>query len=125
MEIRLANIRREIAERKWEEARTWSEKRIRKKKYKLPEKLRQNAAVARGPKRLAERFHQLRTGHCRTGQYLKWTKNTNTAECGWCQCRTQTRNHLFKECKQWKGQQKTLWAEVREATKKGKNRFKI
>jgi len=63
----LANIRREIAEKKWEEARNWSEKRIKKKKYKLPEKMRQNAAVARSPKRLAERFHQLKIGHCRPG----------------------------------------------------------
>jgi len=121
----IANIRREIAEKKWEEARSWSEKRIKKKKYKLPEKMRQNTAVARGPKRLAERFHQLRTGHCRTGQYLKWTKNANTAACGWCQYKIQTRNHLFKECKQWKMQQKTLWAEVRRKTGKGKNRFRI
>jgi len=69
----IASIRREIAEKKWEEARNWSEKRIKKRKYKLSEKMRQNAAVARGPKRLAERFHQLRTGHCHTGQYLEWT----------------------------------------------------
>ena len=121
----IANIRREIAERKWEEARSWSEKWIKKKKDRLPEKMRQNAAVARGPKRLAERLHQLSTVHYRTGQYLEWTKNTSTAECGWCQCKTQTWNHLFKESKQWKGQQKTLWAEVQKATKKGKNRFKI
>jgi len=98
----IANIRREVEEKKWAEAQDWSEKRIKKKKCKMLERLRQIAAVARGPKRLAERFHQLRTGHCRTGQYLEWTKNVDTAACGWCQCRRQTRNHLFKECKQWK-----------------------
>jgi len=81
--------------------------------------------VALGPQRLAERFHQLRTGRCRTGQYMKWAKNAGTAECGWCRYKTQTRNHLFKDRRQWSSQQKTLWAEVQRAAGKGKNRFKI
>jgi len=42
-----------------------------------------------------------------------------------CQYKTETRNCLFNNCKQWKTQQKTLWAEVREATGRGKNRFTI
>ena len=62
----IANIRREVAERKWAVAQDWSEKRIKRETYKMPERLRQNAAVARGPKWLTGRFHQLRTGHCRT-----------------------------------------------------------
>jgi hypothetical protein len=37
----------------------------------------------------------------------------------------QTREHLFKNCPRWKLQQKTLWAEVRRDTGRGKNRFKI
>ena len=98
----IANIRREVAEKKWVEARDRSERKIRRKKYKMPEKLRQQAVVARGPKRLAERFHQLRTGHCRTGQYLEWTKYSDTAACGWCQHKTQTREHLLKHCKEWR-----------------------
>jgi len=43
----------------------------------MPERLRQNAAVARGPERLAERFHQLRTGHCKrwkTQQKTPWAE---------------------------------------------------
>jgi len=108
----IANIRRGVAERKWAEARSWSEKRIKRRKYKMPEKMRQQAVVARAPKILAERFHQLRTRHCRTGQYLEWTKNSDTAVCGWCQYKTQTREHLLKHCKKWKMQQRTLWAEV-------------
>jgi len=32
----LANTRREIAEEKWEEARSWSERGIKKKKYRMP-----------------------------------------------------------------------------------------
>jgi len=121
----IANIRREAAEKKWDEARDWSEKRIKKKKYRMPERLRQNSAVPRGPKRLAERLHQLRTGHCRTGKYLEWTQNANTAACGWCQREGRTRNHLFKECRRWKPRRKTMWKEVRKETGKGRDCFTI
>jgi hypothetical protein len=37
----------------------------------------------------------------------------------------QTREHLFKNCRRWRKQQKTLWGEVRRDTGRGKNRFKI
>ena len=70
-------------------------------------------------------LRQPKTGHCRTGQCLKWTQNLATAECGWCRYKTQTREHLFKNCEKWKLQQKTLWAEVLKKTGKGKNRFNI
>jgi len=121
----LANLKREILERKWEEAWTWSKKRVRVRKYQMPKTMHQNNMVARGPKRLAGRYHQLKTGHCRTGQYLKWTKNSDTAECGWCQYTTQTREHLFKNCDRWRLQQKIMWAEIRKKTGRGKNRFTI
>jgi len=73
----------------------------------------------------AGRYHQLKTGHCHTRQYLKWTKNSDTAECGWCRHRTQTREHLFKNCDRWRMQQKIMWAEIRKKTGRGKNRFTI
>jgi len=69
----LANLKREVKKKKWEEARKWSKERINKK-YGMPKMQRPNGLVDRGSKRLAERFHHLRTGHCRTGQYMKWTK---------------------------------------------------
>jgi hypothetical protein len=40
-------------------------------------------------------------------------------------CRTQTCEHVLKNCLRWKAQQKILWAEVREETGTGKNRFTI
>jgi hypothetical protein len=46
-------------------------------------------------------------------------------ELGWCPCKVQTREHLFKNCPRWKPQQKILWEEVRRETGRGKNRFKI
>jgi len=42
------------------------------------------------------------------GEYLEWTRNADTAECGWCKYRVQTREHLFKHCGRWKMQQKIL-----------------
>jgi len=121
----IANIRREEAEKKWVEARTWCERRVNRKKYGMPRSQRPNRLVDRGSKRIARRFHQLRSGHCRTGQYLKWTKNADTATCGWCQYKNQTREHLLKHCPRWKTQQKILWAEVRKETGKGKSRFTV
>jgi len=100
----LADTRREITEKKWEEAKAWAEDRIAAKKYRMPRNQRSNGIVAGCPKRLTRRYHQLRTGHCITGQYLQWTRNCDTAECGWCHYKTQTREHLFKNCPQWKKQ---------------------
>ena len=37
----------------------------------------------------------------------------------------QTRDHLFKECPKWKGEQKILWAEVRKETGRWKGRWRI
>jgi len=75
--------------------------------------------------RSVSRFYQLKTGHCLTGLYLNWTKNRPTPQCWWCRYRTQTRDHLFKVCPEWKPQQKILWAEVRKETGKGKDRWKV
>jgi len=86
----------------------------------MPKTQHPTGAMARGSKRLAGRFHQLRTRHCRTGKYLKWTKDADTAACGWCQYKTQTREYLFKNCKRRKTQQKILWAEVREIQEEGR-----
>jgi hypothetical protein len=80
--------------------------------------------VAGSTKRLASRFYQLKTGHCRTGQYLHWAKVRPTAQCWWCRCLTQTRDHLLKGCPRWKGQQKTLWKEVWKETGRGKRWWK-
>jgi hypothetical protein len=121
----LANLKREISEKKWVEARQWAEGRITTRKYRLPAAQRVEKIVAGSPKRVAARYYQLKTGHCLTGQYLKWTKSRVSAKCGWCSCQVQTREHLFKNCRRWRKQQKTLWGEVRRDTGRGKNRFKI
>jgi len=98
----LSNLRREIAEKKWGKARSWTKERVRRRKYKLARDQRPNRMVERAPKHLAGRFHLLRTGDCHTGQYLEWTRNADSTACGWCQYQTQTREHLFKHCRKWK-----------------------
>jgi len=84
-----------------------------------------DSAVAGSTKRLASRFYQLKTGHARTGQYLHWAKVLPEAQCWWCKCPSQTRDHLFKVCPEWKTQQKTLWVEVLKETKRRKSRWTV
>jgi len=121
----LANLKREISEKKWVEARRWVGGRTSKKKYKMPESHKPDGTVAGSTKRLASRVYQLKTGHCRTGQYLHWAKVCPTAQCWWCRCPLQTRDHLFKVCPEWKMQQNILWAEVLKETKKWKSRWTV
>jgi len=63
----LANLKREISEKKWVEARRWAGGRTSKKKYKIPESHKPDGTVAENIKRLASRYYQLKTGHARTG----------------------------------------------------------
>ena len=121
----LANLKREISEKKWVEARQWAGGRTSKTNYRMPKSQKPDGAVAGSTKRLASRFYQIKTGHCLTGQYLNWTKNRSTPQCWWCRYRTQTRDHLFKECPEWKPQQKILWAEVKKETGRWKGRWKV
>jgi len=121
----LANIRREISEKKWMEARQWAGGRTSKNKYKMPKSQRPDGTVAGSTKRLASRFYQLKTGHCLTGEYLHWTKSRSTPQCWWCRCPKQTRNHLLKRCPRWKKEQKDLWEEVWKETGKGRERWKV
>jgi len=86
---------------------------------------RPDGAVAGSTKRLASRFYQLKTGHCLTGRYLNWTKNPPTPQWRWSRYRTQTRDHPFEECPEWKSQQKILWAEVKKKTGRWKDWWKV
>jgi len=121
----LANLKREISEKKWVEARQWAGNRTSKKKYRIPESQKPDSAVANSSKRLASRFYQLKTGHCLTGQHLNRTTSRSTPQCWWCRAQTETRDHLFKECPKRKPQQKILWAEVKKETGRWKDRWKV
>ena len=66
----LANLKREISEKKWAEARQWAGCRTSKAKHRMPKRQKPDGTVAGSTKRLASRFYQLKTGHCLTGQYL-------------------------------------------------------
>jgi len=120
----LANIRREISEKKWAEAREWAGGRTSKKKYRMPKSQRPNGTVATSAKKLAARFYQLKTGHACTGKYLHWTKARPSAQCWWCLHPKQTREHLLKGCPRWRKQQKVLWKEVWKETGKGRRWWK-
>jgi len=62
----LANLKREISEKKWTEARSWAGRRISKAMYRMPKSQKPDGAAADSTKRLASRFYQLKTGHTRT-----------------------------------------------------------
>ena len=98
--------------------------RTSKTKYKMPKSQRPDDTVAGSTKRLASRFYQLKMGHCRTGQYLHWAK-VRPPQFWWCQSPTQTREHLFKVCREWRMPQNIPWAEVRKETGRGKSRWTI
>ena len=121
----LANLKREISEKKWTEARSWAGGRINKAKYRMPKCQKPEGVVAGSTKRLASRYYQLKTGHACIGQYLHWARVRPTAQCWWCQCPSQTRDHLFKVCPEWEMQQKILWAEVLKETKRWKSRWTV
>jgi len=85
---------------------------------------------ARAEKRTASRFYQLKSGHALTGVYLKSVDNRPDDHCWWCDPENncgvqQTRDHLFKHCSRWKDQQAQLWARVKEATRKGKRKWRV
>jgi len=63
----------------------------------------------------------IKTGHCLTSQYLAWTTRRPDASCWWCQYSIQSREHLLKNCPQWRSQQKTLWT----TPTRGKDRTSI
>jgi len=115
------DIKREFSEKKWQDAKGWARRKLARtsnRKYRPSDKQKPDATIAKANKRLASRFYQLKTEHCLTGQYLTWTARRPDATCWWRQYKIQTREHLFKNCPQWKSQQKTLWATVLEETRK-------
>jgi hypothetical protein len=63
----LANLKREISDKKWMEARQWARGRTSSKKYRMPESQKPGGTVAGSTKRLASRFYQLKTRQARTG----------------------------------------------------------
>ncbi|KAI5853747.1 hypothetical protein BZA05DRAFT_394570 [Tricharina praecox] len=121
----LASLKMEATEKKWADSLEWARGKVKGKKYSVPKTQSWDMTVADSGKRVAARYYQLKTGHALTGQHLAWTKNRPTAECWWCGYKTQTREHLFKNCTQWREQQKILWTEVRKKIGRGKDRFKI
>ena len=73
--------------------------------------------LQRVPKELASRFFQLSSGHAMIAPFLRekfgWTESDS---CWWCSGGRQSRKHLFKECRTWKEEIRTLWKEVGDAS---------
>ena len=71
----LAQLKWEIMEKKWAEARRWAGGWTSKKKYRMPKSQRPDGTVAGSSERCASSFYQVKTDHYLYGQYLQWTKN--------------------------------------------------
>ena len=73
------------------------------------------AGLRRTPKELASRFFQLYSGHAMIAPFLcEKFDCVESDTCRWCSGCRQSREHLFKECKMWKEENRTLWKEVGE-----------
>jgi len=112
----LANLKREISEKKWRPDL----------QDDIPD-AKKSEAGRRGIWEIQEdrlTFYQVKTGHCLTGQRHNRTKNRSTPQCWWCWYPTQTREHLFK-VSGVEAPQKILWAEAKEESGRWKDRWKI
>ena len=114
-------IKRGFTEQKWADSKSWTRRkpaRASNRKYRPGKNQKPDPTVTKASKRLAAGFHQSKTGHCLTGQHLTWTTRRPDATCWWFQHHTQTRDHLFKHCPEWKSQQWALWNTVLTETRK-------
>ena len=86
-----------------------------------PGKGKPDPTPARAEKGTTSRLYQLKSGHALTGVYLKSTENRPDDHCDPenISGTRQARDHLFKHCYKWKGQQAVMWARVKEAKKGG------
>jgi len=61
---------------------------------------------------LAARFYRLKSGHAPVGTYLKRFGHRDNDKCWWCggggRMVAQTREHVFRHCRRWRDEQKTL-----------------
>jgi len=121
----LANIKREISEKMWEETHQFAAGQISKRKYRIPKSQKPDGTDAGSTNRLASRIYQLKTRRCLTGQHLQWTRNPATPSCWWCRYPNHARVYHLKVCPEWKAGQKILWAEARREIGRCKDRWNI
>jgi hypothetical protein len=114
----LAHVARGITEAKWQEHLAWVKERCRGKRYHLlQERQRTDPVASSAKKAIASQFYQLRMGKAHTDPYLAKIGEAADDKCWWCGSgASQTREHLFKHCSQWKDQRITMWRAVRKAT---------
>jgi len=81
----LAHLSRQVAEKKWEEAKGWAYTRITNPSYNVKcrpwRKNRPDLAPAKAKKGTASRYYQLKTGYTLTGMYLKWIGSREDDTC--------------------------------------------
>jgi hypothetical protein len=118
----LAHVARGITEAKWNEHLAWVKEWCRGKRYYLfRERQHTDPVASRAQKATASRFYQFRVNKTPTGPYLAEVGQAADDKCWWCSSSdssgpSQTREHLFKQCRRWKDQQATMWRAIGRAT---------
>ena len=64
-------------------------------------------------KALTSRFLQLKSGHAKTGSYMKKFKLSDSAKCKWCGNENENTTHAILHCKKWTKQRKLLMKNLR------------
>jgi len=118
----LANLKRETSEKKWAEARQWAGGRTCRTKYRMPKSQRPDGAGLEVPRSSPRGSSRSRRSPASPGSTSTGRRTGSPLSAGG-RYRIRTWEHLFKECPEWKAQQKILWAEVRKETGKWKRRW--
>jgi hypothetical protein len=119
----LSHLRRCTTDAKWRRSDEWFEAKCKcKKHYHLDKQHKPNRTITKTEKSTAQIFYQLKVGHALIGPHLKRIKKAEDDKCWWCTREVaQSREHLFKHCKQWRKPQNALWQAVKEASGRGKS----
>ncbi|POS85905.1 hypothetical protein EPUL_002116, partial [Erysiphe pulchra] len=118
----LSHMSRLITECKRKEDRKWFRAQHQKRKpesrstYKLLDnKQMMDKAAAGAKKGLACLYYQLKLGHAHTADYLFNIGKNSSRSCSRCQnAGIQTVRHLMMDCRKWRQERDTMWAEVKK-----------
>jgi len=94
----LANLKREISEKKWTEARSWARGRISKAKYRMPKSQKPDGAVGRQHQEACLEVLPAEDGARPHRTVPALGEGSSHSQCWWCLYPSQTRDHLFKVC---------------------------
>ena len=121
VELSLAFASRAVTEARVETSQAWLRKALARRSreaqraYRARKGWKQDPVVAKAPKRVANRYYQLKTGHAMIGAHLQRIGAQEGSSCQWCQAPKETVQHLLFECRHWNAQRRTLYRALARA----------